>query len=251
MVSAKEFSDACWEAGKGLLADLREELASTTSDRDILASGGCSDDLACYMRGADVLSTWASRPAAGVQALSWVLGQRGAGNWDGAALPQLLRSAALGVALAERRLTEDGLARTHNMREAILEAWDIEMPGGNSQHDLKLFTEVSLERLGRLADSSLDLALRAPFFYTPEYVEGVWRDNRASFPGLELDRDDLVALCRDAAENFPAADHDEVFESNLLLEIECLAADREEEPDDESWEASMDGIEEHGSEEEL
>lgn len=250
MVSAKEFSDACWEAGKGLLADLREELASTTSDRDVLAPAGCSDVLACYMRGADVLSTWASRPADGVQALSWALGQRGAGNWDGAELPQLLRSAAQSVALAERRLTEDGLARMHNMREAILEAWDIEMPGGNSQHDMKLFTDVRLERLGRAVDIYQDLALRAPFVYTPEYVEGVWKDNREAFPGLELDRDDMVALCRDAAENFPATDHDEVFESNLLLEIECLASDREEGPDDESWEASMDDIEEHGAEEE-
>lgn len=232
-VSVKDFQDACWEAGKQLLAEIREDVRGSASDRDILTPGGCADTIAAYARGIDVLAGWQADPAVAMAALEETALVRG--GWEPGFATGLVRSAAVGIALAERRLSEKSYsARQHNALEAMSEAWDVEvhMDPSGKQHETKLYIEAQAELLRDEAAYARVMLSRAPFRYYPEFVSETWKEYRKEHKdettGVELSQDDLETLCARAAENFKTVDHADVFEDELKLDIEAFIDERKQ-----------------------
>lgn len=232
-VSVKDFRDACWEAGRQLLAEVREDVGGSTSDRDILTPGGCADTLAAYARGIDVLAGWQSEPTIAMAALEEVALVNG--GWEPGLVTGLVRTAAVSIALAERRLSEKlYAARQHNALEAMREAWDVEghMNPSGKRHETELYAEAQAELLRDEAAYGRELFSRSPFHYYPEFVSETWKEyrkeNKEETAGIELSRDDLETLCVRAAENFNTVDHSDVFEEELKLNIEAFVDERKQ-----------------------
>lgn len=232
-VSVKDFQNACWEAGKQLLAEIREDVGGSTSDRDILTPGGCADTLAAYTRGIDVLAGWQSDPSVAMAALEETALVRG--GWEPGLVTGLVRTAAVSIALAERRLSEKSYAaRQHNALEAISEAWDVEVDMNQSgkQHETELYAEAQAELLRDECAYGRELLSRSPFHYDPEFVSETWKEyreeNKEETSGIELSQEDLETLCVRVAENFNTVDHSDVFEEELKLDIEAFVDERKQ-----------------------
>lgn len=232
-MSVKDFQDACWEAGKQLLTEIREDLGGSTSDRDILTPGGCADTVAAYARGVDVLAGWQSDPSVAMAALEETAMSRG--GWEPGLVTGLVRSAAVSIALAERRLSEKSYAaKQHNALEAMSEAWDVEvrMSPSGKQHETELYAEAQADLLRDEASYARELLDRSPFRYYPEFVSETWKEYRKEHKeeteGIELSADDLETLCVRAAENFRTVDQGYVFEEELKPAIEAFINERKE-----------------------
>ena len=226
-VSVKEFLDACFEAGRELLTEVREDVGGSVSDRDILVPGGYADTIAAYARGIDVLARWQQEPLLVMEALDETVKARD--GWDPGLLRGLVRSAAVNIALAERRLSErSAAAEAHNAREALNEAWDVEVKAtpGRKPSETELYAESCLRKAVSDAAELSDALARSPFTYQPEEDERVWKeygkDHPAETQGVELSGEDIEELCRSAALNFSAVELGDVFDEELKLDIEAL-----------------------------
>ena len=236
-VSVKDFQNACWEAGKQLLEEIREDVGGSTSDRDILTPGGCADTVAAYARGIDVLAGWQADPSVAMAALEETALVRG--GWEPGLVTGLVRTAAVSIALAERGLSEKSYAaRQHNALEAMSEAWDVEVsinPSGK-RHETELYAEAQADLLRDEAAYGRELFSRSPFHYYPEFVSETWkeyrREHKEETAGVELSQDDLETLCVRAAENFKTVDHSDVFEEELKLDIEAFVDERKQAMDE-------------------
>lgn len=236
-VSVKDFQDACWRAGKQLLAEIREDLGGSVSDRDVLTPGGCADTVAAYARGIDVLAGWQSDPSVAMAALEETAITRG--GWEPGLVTGLVRSAAVSIALAERRLSEKSYAaRQHNALEAMSEAWDVEVrmnPSGE-QHETELYSEAQVNLLRDEAADAWKLLACSPFRYRPESVSETWKgyrkEHKEETKGVELSADDLETLCVLAAETFNTVGFSDVFEDELTEVIEAFIDERKKAVDE-------------------